>query len=124
MTTSIDMDRYFATRDAYLTQFRITATYRDLFVPNHPNPFAPLVTKFVDDIVKADGEIARLGEVIADRVARVNSQIAKGQHINSLGELQRTPVEYDQQCVARQTAIENLRWVAGNFREADGAVCS
>lgn len=112
------MDDYFAARDAYLRQFKITTSYRDLWREGEVSPFARMVIKFVDDIVKAEENIAQRGRQIIDRISRVSETVSLRFHINHLGELQRLPAEYDQACVARQAAIENLALAAAQYREA------
>lgn len=102
-------------RNAYLDQFTITQRYQDLC--HHTNdPIVRLLVTAVDAIVRADDTILDLGTQITDRIDRTAVKIANRHHINNLGELQRTPVEYDQACAARQTAIEHLRHVAAAYR--------
>lgn len=108
------------TRDAYLAQFKITASYQDLWRESEANPFARMVIKFVDDIVRADENLTQHGQQIIARIQRVTKAIATRHHINNLGELQRAPAEYDQACAARQTAIENLALAAAQYHEAQG----
>jgi hypothetical protein len=121
--TATATDTFYAIRDAYLAQFQITAGYQALFTDittTTPNPHTRMVLKLVDDVVRADELIADLGTQIINRVERVNVQIGQRHNINSLGELQRLPVEYDMACAARGIAIENLTHAASCYRKAQG----
>ncbi len=118
MTATASPTSYYGARNAYLDEFTISERYEDLMASARNDPTARMVVHFVDAIVRADEDIIRLGREITDRIERVAAKVASRQHIATLGELQRTPVEYDQACTARQTAIENLRHVAAAYREA------
>ena len=115
MTALGSQSTYKAIRNGYLDQFKISERYHDLFLKSD-DPNARLLLQSIDTIVRHDEAIIDLGNQIADKLQRTAAKVAAGQHVNSLGELQRVPVEYDQACAAREAAIENLRHVAAAYR--------
>lgn len=117
MTATTDSTSYYGARNAYLDQFEISERYEEL-CDRTKDPIVRLVVTFVDAIARADEDIVRLGRQITHLIEQANTRIANRHSVNNLGELQRTPVEYDQACATRQAAAENLRQVAAAYRQA------
>jgi hypothetical protein len=118
MTATTTPTDYDGARNAYLDEFQISPRWPELTDQASGDPIARLVIHFVDTIVRADQDILDLGKHITHLIEHTAARVAARQHVAKRGELQRTPVEYDQACSARQVAIENLRHVAAAYRHA------
>lgn len=81
------------------------------------------VTALAEAVTKVTTQeelLKRLGVHIRSTTERVDERLADGQNVNSLGELQRTAIEYDQACVLRQEALEWVRRCAWVVRQVHG----
>ena len=121
MTATITPTDYYGARNAYLDEFQISPRWPKLMDQAPDDMITRLVIHFVETIVRADEDIIDLGKQITHLIDQATARVAARQHVSKMGELQRTPVEYDQACSARQAAIENLRHVAAAYRHAHPA---
>lgn len=69
------------------------------------------------DVRRYEEEIISRGEYLARQIGSTATYIEEGYHINSLGVLQASAVDYDRACSLRQKTVEDLRHAAALYRE-------
>jgi hypothetical protein len=104
-------------RDEVLAQVKLPITYQQLFDNRwRTNGAVRSLIKTVDDIVSVETEIANLAQTLIGRIERSVASMAHHQHLNSLGELQRTAPDFDTAIMRREWLFDQLTVLATGFR--------
>jgi Mg2+ and Co2+ transporter CorA len=113
MTATVSTE--YTRHDAHLAELKINATFEQLALSS--DPFARLIARQVERAVDLENELLDLGQSIIAKIEQVQTRLAAGpSQLNRLGELQRTPVDYDRACTQLSEAIQTMCATAAAYK--------